>query len=250
MKVVILISFIVFILTQELGSYNIQPNSTSVSGLSAGAYFATQFQLAFSSSLIGSGSIAGGPYACAELSVIKALTTCMASPMLINVRNLVTLARRYESDGRIDSLSNLKNHKNYILHGKSDYTVRNEASQKLREFYRAIGSENILMKDDIDAGHAILTDNYGNSCPSTQTPWINNCGYSAAGKMFEFLYGKLEDRVEPVQENLLRFNQRTYPASSWGSIGFIYVPTRCKNQKKNVNYMFTFMDVINITIQI
>jgi hypothetical protein len=87
----------------------------------------------------------------------------MTSPRAILIRNLVNLAKRYESEGRIgilflnkDSLSNLKNHKNYILHGKSDYTVRIEASQKLEEFYKEFNSNNILMKVDLDAGHAML----------------------------------------------------------------------------------------------
>jgi len=223
---------IIFILGNELGSYNISPNSTSLSGLSSGAYFSTQFQIAYSSSVIGSGSIAGGPFACAELSMVKALTTCMSSPMTINVRNLVNLAKRYESEGNIDSLSNLKNHKNYILHGRNDYTVRIEASHKLSEFYKTIGADNILMKDDINAGHAMLTDDFGNSCSDTRTPWINNCRYSASRAILEEFYGRLENRVEPIRENLLTFNQRTYPASSFGSTGFIYVPTKCKNQEK------------------
>jgi len=36
----------------------------AVVGLSAGAFFAAQFHVAFSSELIGAGIIAGGPYYC------------------------------------------------------------------------------------------------------------------------------------------------------------------------------------------
>src|SRR5262245_19690708 len=40
--------------------------ATSVSGLSSGAYMAGQFHIAHSRIVVGTGIIAGGPYACAE----------------------------------------------------------------------------------------------------------------------------------------------------------------------------------------
>ena len=40
--------------------------ATSVSGLSAGAFMASQFQIAHSRIVIGAGIVAGGPYGCAE----------------------------------------------------------------------------------------------------------------------------------------------------------------------------------------
>ena len=56
---------IVFSQINELKPYNIRANSTSVSGISAGGYFAIQMHIAFSSEFIGAGSIAGGPFYCA-----------------------------------------------------------------------------------------------------------------------------------------------------------------------------------------
>ena len=47
----------------ELG---IDVGETSVSGLSAGAYMAAQFQVAHSKQIVGAGIVAGGPFGCAE----------------------------------------------------------------------------------------------------------------------------------------------------------------------------------------
>ena len=41
-------------------------DQTSVSGLSSGAYMAGQLQVAHSKHVVGSGIVAGGPFACAE----------------------------------------------------------------------------------------------------------------------------------------------------------------------------------------
>jgi len=49
----------------QLGSYNVNPNYVHVSGISAGAYFAVQFAVAYSSLVKGAGAVAGGPYYCA-----------------------------------------------------------------------------------------------------------------------------------------------------------------------------------------
>ena len=60
-----------------LPALTIELARTSVSGLSSGAYMAGQFHLAFSSTLVGAGIIAGGPYGCAQGQLVLALTRCM-----------------------------------------------------------------------------------------------------------------------------------------------------------------------------
>ena len=60
----------------SLPSFNIDTNQISVSGFSSGGYMAVQFDVAFSSILRGAGTIAGGPYYCAQNSATIATTTC------------------------------------------------------------------------------------------------------------------------------------------------------------------------------
>jgi hypothetical protein len=74
----------------NLKSYNVELSQTSVSGISAGAYFATQFHIAYSSTIIGNGAVAGGPYLCALGSLTTALTNCMTFPAGININKLLT----------------------------------------------------------------------------------------------------------------------------------------------------------------
>lgn len=49
---------------------------------------ANQFHVAFSSQVIGAGIVAGGPFACALGSMTTALTSCMNSPVAINLNTL------------------------------------------------------------------------------------------------------------------------------------------------------------------
>jgi poly(3-hydroxybutyrate) depolymerase len=51
---------------EKLGAYNVNINTTTVSGLSSGGYMAVQLHVAFSSFIKGAGIFAGGPYHCAQ----------------------------------------------------------------------------------------------------------------------------------------------------------------------------------------
>ena len=45
-----------------LGHYNVDKDQISVSGLSSGAYFAVQFHVSFSKTIMGAGIVAGGSF--------------------------------------------------------------------------------------------------------------------------------------------------------------------------------------------
>lgn len=45
-------------------------NGTTVSGISSGAFFSVQMQVAYSSLIAGAGVIAGGPYYCAQGNMV------------------------------------------------------------------------------------------------------------------------------------------------------------------------------------
>jgi len=216
--------------SQTLRKYNIPENSTSISGLSSGAYFATQFELAYPKYIIGSGSIAGGPWGCAENSLTRALTACMATPALVDVSRLVLLAKRYEKESKIDSLDLIKQHKVYILAGLADTTVKAELSQKLKEFYDELGVINVTLVMNPLAEHAMLTNDFGNACGIGGKPWIANCQYDAAGELLKLHFGELKPPVRPISSNLKTFSQSPY-TNYLGSTGYIYVPQSCEAMK-------------------
>ena len=55
-----------------LSEMNIDPSGVSVSGLSAGAFMAVQMHVAYSSTINGSAIFAGGPFYCAQDSLMIA----------------------------------------------------------------------------------------------------------------------------------------------------------------------------------
>jgi hypothetical protein len=62
-------------LAASLGAYNVDPNSVSVSGMSAGGFMAAQLGVAYSSTFkTGFGVFAGGPYDCARNQLVRPLT--------------------------------------------------------------------------------------------------------------------------------------------------------------------------------
>lgn len=90
---IVLAVLLVSVLSQNpavppLGAYNVNIKNTSTSGISAGAFMAAQFHVAFSKTVIGAGIVAGGPYACALGSMTTAVTACMSSPVSINLNTL------------------------------------------------------------------------------------------------------------------------------------------------------------------
>src|ERR1700745_1901333 len=119
--------------TTALPSLGAELSATSVSGLSAGAYMAGQFQIAHSSIVRGAGIIAGGPYGCAEsafadvmpgpgapfLNLSKAMNGCMLDAMrawgIPNPEQLAERARKLAQSGRIDATDGLAQSKIYLF---------------------------------------------------------------------------------------------------------------------------------------
>lgn len=95
-------------------------NEFTVSGISAGGFFATQFHVAFSSTVTGAGIVAGGPYFCSNDNVLIAQTACMTQPELISVDALIEIVYNTARTGTIDDPENLKEDFVYIFSGRND----------------------------------------------------------------------------------------------------------------------------------
>ena len=113
--------------------------STSVSGLSSGAYMAGQIEVAHSKDIKGAGIVAGGPYACAETqssrqvpfwpsavlqNAQQALNQCMQTTAgTPDPKALVKRAEELAKDGAIDPLTGLADDNVYLFSGNEDQTV-------------------------------------------------------------------------------------------------------------------------------
>jgi len=236
---------------QNLVRYNVDIHQSSVSGLSAGGFMASQFFVANSGIMSGVGVFAGGPYGCARGNLWNALQDCMSAPARLTddvLMQLVRQARDFSREGRIDSLNNLPNKKIFLYSGTLDKTVDPAVVDKTREAYLKMGviPDNIAYKNDLRAGHAMSTLNYGNSCEEiSRAPWISACNYDAAGAALQHIYGALHPpRPETGKKGkLIEFAQRNFveptdlspnalaERTNLNEFGYVFVPQDCQEGK-------------------
>lgn len=242
--------------TVALPAYHVDLSQTSVSGLSSGAYMAGQFAVAYSDMVVGAGLIAGGPYYCAGSPsiglytpfMINAMRSCMnpeqalASPPA--AAESLRAAKTFAQEGRIDDPARLKRQKIYLFSGKSDRTVTRAVMDQTFEFYQLAGvpPEQIVYVTDVNAGHAIVTDNNADqACPTTGPPFVNDCDFSQARDILKHIYPKLNPPSARLSGKLLKFNQRSFihgSLSSMSNAAYAYVPKSCASQTCRVHVAF------------
>ena len=143
----------------------------------------TQFHVAHSATLVGAGrsragrSIARGP--------TKALSTwrpprpsaCTPSGPGQTAKGLFAKAEEFARSGRIDPVEDLADDRVYLFSGEADDTVTTPVVDQTLAFYQAAGvsAANTRYVKTVDAGHAIVTNNSGDSsCAVTKPPFIND----------------------------------------------------------------------------
>jgi poly(3-hydroxybutyrate) depolymerase len=146
---------------ESLRRYNIDITSTTVSGLSSGAFMAQQFHFAESDIVNGAAIIAGGPFYCAKGSLKLATDKCM-QPNIAggpSAAESLEAAQRAERKGLIPPLANIENDKVYIFTGTMDTTVNPVASAATRLLYTNLGvkADNLMYVDTVPAGHSYWT---------------------------------------------------------------------------------------------
>ena len=220
--------------TAALPALNIDVMDTSVSGLSAGAYMAVQFHVAYASTLSGAAIFAGGPYDCAEGSLNTALTTCMTgSPAPPDPARAVDATKRFAAAGSIDDPSNLARQRVFLFGGANDTTVVPPVMDALESYYRAWNPAALRYeKRHPGTGHTMPTLAYGGDCGTTAEPWIGKCNYDGAGIALAHIYGSLEPPASSLSGRFVSLAQATYlsnPAShSVADTGYAYIPASCE----------------------
>ena len=86
-----------------------------------------------------------------------------------------------------------------------------------------------------DAGHSILTNDTGNACGLSESPFVSDCDYDQAGAILKWIYGELNAPAERPKGKFLVFDQSPY-AEGFGnglsSEGVVYIPEACAGQKR------------------
>ena len=209
----------------------IDPAETTVSGLSSGGYMAVQLHVAFSSTFKkGAGVVAGGPFFCAEGSVMHATGRCMAHNTAIPVSSLVTTTNNWAASGYLDPVSNLADSKVYLFSGSLDSAVTPPVMNDLRTYYQSfVPAGNIVYKNDIAAEHAFVTDDYGSGCSIKAPPYINDCNFDLAGAILSQLYGTLNPRNNgTLSGSFVEYDQTAFVSGhGMATTGWVYVPQAC-----------------------
>ena len=177
--------------------------ATSVSGLSAGAYMAGQFQIAHSSIVKGAGIIAGGPYGCAESAfcarrpgnLSKAINGCMLDAMQVwgmpNPELLDERARKLANLDRIDATEAWRAAASICSAApKIASWCRRSWRRRQAVFGSGRAGRAGEAGSDIGAGHAFVTEDKGLACGRTGEPYITDCDYDQAGVLLGHIYGR------------------------------------------------------------
>ncbi|EXA28966.1 hypothetical protein FOVG_19466 [Fusarium oxysporum f. sp. pisi HDV247] len=219
------------VLAAELSAYNVDPNSVSVSGFSAGGFMAAQLGVAYSDTFkIGFGVLAGGPYDCARN---QHYTNCMYN-LTPSITQPVANMKSW-SGNQIDPIANLPNRKIYMQVGSADTTVGPKPLNQLKaQLANFVGQSKVSFVTTNGAAHVFPTDfsaTGNNNCGRAASPYISNCGYDGAGDVLKWMYGALNPRTNrALSGTLVSFAQTgTKGASGMDTTGYLYVPQVCQD---------------------
>jgi poly(3-hydroxybutyrate) depolymerase len=235
---------------ETLPPLGIDAGETSVSGISSGAYMAGQFHLAFSTTVVGAGVVAGGPWGCASNgsgdsmwlggfdNAARSLFSCMkvtgGTPDGVH---LADAAARFADRHRIDPLAGLVGDRIYLFHGESDSVVAAPVATAVEAFYRGAGVDagdlrTIYELPGGKAGHALVVDRDGSACDANASPFIDDCDYDQAGEILRWIYPDLVGRPGPAAGRKVVFDQTEFLAGAvgWGLAreGVAYIPADCE----------------------
>ena len=235
---------------EPLPALGVDITQTSVSGISSGAYMAGQFHLAFSTTVVGAGVVAGGPWGCASngsgdsllLGGLDNATRALAGCMQVtggapDGGALAEAAKAFAHKHRIDPLSGLEGDRVYLFHGESDSVVATPVTTAAEAFYRSAGitvadMHAVYQLPGGKAGHSLVVDRDGSACDANASPFIDDCDYDQAGEILRWVYADLVGRPGPATGRRIVFDQTEFlpGAVGWGVAreGVAYVPADCE----------------------
>lgn len=233
----------------SLPGYNADLTQTSISGVSSGGDMAVQFHIAHASSVRGVGVFAASPYDCAQNSLTTATQNCLTpnttTPLPLTER-LVSITNSLAQSGAIDDPAQLRNTRVWLFSGSEDKRVYPAVMDALQAYYRTyVDTKNIHYKNDLPAGHAMITADYGNTvCASSDSPYINDCDYDGAGELLNWIHSSETLFKLPSSEltgTIVEFDQNEFLpdgnayAHSLRDTGYAYIPKSCESSACRVH---------------
>lgn len=210
----------------------VDASRVAVAGVSSGAYMATQAHLALGERIHGAALVAGGPYGCAGGDLGTALGPCMKPGPELDMEALAARARARAGSGDIAPLSTLAGDRVWVLHGRGDATVAPALAAATAGLYRALSDAVVVELDDQrDFAHHLPTLATGSACDRSESPWLGNCGFDAAGEAMRALFGDAPAEAGEAGGELRRIDQRAFDPpgvkTQLADQGYLYLPRAC-----------------------
>lgn len=222
---------------ERLPALNAATDEWTVSGVSSGGYMAVQLAVAHSWSVRGVGVIAGGPYYCVGTDPRRAEGECTkGEPDPATSRRA---AERLAALGLIDEVEHLRSTRSWVLAGAEDDVVAEPVVRATAQFFEAYNAGGGRYAVQPGLGHGLPTPDFGVACHASESPFLNRCRLDAVGLMLAHLLPTVE-RGTGTRGQLLAFDQneflpqlrRVWDTSSLDATGFVFVPDRCRQQRR------------------
>ena len=232
MRTLILTSlfFVAPALAGEDVSLDIDPDRITVSGISSGAHMATQLHIAYSDLFSGAAILSGGPYNCAESSLIKALQRCTTNTEApLPVADLAAGIREAAASGNVADPENLADDRVWLFRGTRDSKVSALVHGAAADLYAEfIPDDRIHRVDSIVADHVFPARGRGNDCNEVIPPYVGNCDFDGAGALLGYLYPGL---AEPGPEAVSAVVSVELPGAAEAELletAYLYIPAACE----------------------
>lgn len=224
----------------ELPRLGLDPDSTSVVGVSSGGYMATQLAVAWPSRIAGLGVLAAGPWGCARGTLSLALGQCMYTRL--GPPDMAALEARHrdylERDlvGDIEALSSLRV---FVWQGGEDDVIAPELGRALEEQFSgwlADPETQLRYLETDSAGHGWpigathLAPSDQDDCGSGSAAYLLSCDLDIAGEVLTWLHGDLSFPAHDVipAGNLTRFDQSVFGSKGFADSGYLFIPEGCE----------------------
>ncbi len=215
----------------------VNTNNISLSGLSSGGYMATQYHLSHADKVVGVGVIGAGAYYCARGSLTTALQECVNKSPESYPDSLFSLYSEINTPENLASMADIKDTKVWLLHGALDTRIIRDVNNALVNQYKAwLPNESLKVIRDKAFAHLMPTDSHGSDCTLSESPFIGNCNFDAAGELLTFIFGDLESKVDKTELSklgeLIEFEQSsltTIDGTGLHERGYAFLPKSCKD---------------------
>jgi hypothetical protein len=217
----------------EAPDLNIDPGRITVSGISSGAHMAQQLHLAYSDRFSGVAIVSGGPYNCAENSLVTAMSRCMQNTdEPLPIEQIVEEIRSAAGDGRLADPVNLSDDRVWLFRGTQDSKISAQVHGAAAAVYAAfVPADQIREVDDIVADHVFPAKDRGHGCTEMVAPYVGDCDYDGAGELLSWLYPGLTSPAEDGPHSLLEVSLPGADDADLMETAYLFVPPACADGK-------------------